>query len=81
MDEIMLGTIALFPYDFAPYGWALCNGALLNANQYPNLYSLIKGTYGGDGINNYMLPNLQGTEPHPYMNYFIAVEGYWPVHQ
>src|SRR5579871_5086359 len=55
-----LGEIMLCPYDFAPKGWALCNGQLLSINQNTALFSLLGTFYGGNGINNFQLPNLQG---------------------
>lgn len=78
MDMIMIGTIMLFAFDFAPIDWALCDGSLLNSSDHPGLFALIKSTYGGNGYNNYMLPNLLGTEPIPGMRYYIAVEGIMP---
>jgi Microcystin-dependent protein len=76
-----LGAIELFPFSFVPYGWLLCDGALLSATQYSGLYQLIKGTYGGDGITNFQLPNLLGTEPYPHMKYYIATDGLNPSPQ
>jgi microcystin-dependent protein len=81
MEDYYVGTIEIFAFAFAPVGWLLCNGALLQVSQYATLYNLIKGTYGGDGITNYKLPNLLGTEPFPYMKYYIAAEGLSPVSQ
>jgi microcystin-dependent protein len=55
-----LGEIRLFPYSFAPSNWALCQGQLLPISQYSALYSLLGTTYGGDGVSNFGLPDLQG---------------------
>lgn len=74
-----LGQIELFPYTFTPVGWALCNGQLLNVVQNQALFSILGATYGGDGRNTFALPNLQGTEPVPYMKYYIATEGLYPT--
>jgi Microcystin-dependent protein len=74
-DNCYLGTIELFAFTFAPYGWLLCDGSLLSTSKYPKLYQLIKGTYGGDGITNYQLPNLVGIEPYPHMMYYIYANG------
>lgn len=50
-------------FNFAPKGWALCNGQLLPINQNQALFSLLGTTYGGDGRVNFALPNLQGRVP------------------
>ena len=61
--ESYVGDIRLFAGNFAPRGWALCNGALLSINQYQTLYVLIGIRYGGDGQNTFALPNLCGRVP------------------
>jgi microcystin-dependent protein len=53
----------MFAGNFAPAGWAFCNGALLPIDQNPTLFQLIGTTYGGDGQNNFALPNLQSRVP------------------
>lgn len=66
MSEPFLAEIRILPYNFAPYGWALCNGQLMPIQQNPALFSLLGTTYGGNGMNNFGLPNLQGCAPmHP----------------
>lgn len=55
-----LGEIKLVSFNFAPKGWALCNGQLLPINQNQALFSLLGTNYGGDGKVNFALPNLQG---------------------
>jgi microcystin-dependent protein len=55
-----LGEIRWVAFNFAPVGWASCNGQLLAINTNMSLYSLIGTTYGGDGINNFALPHLRG---------------------
>lgn len=73
--ECYLGQIELFPYtQGAPKDWMLCNGASLVATQFQALFSLIGYQYGGSGTN-FNLPNLQGLEPIPGMNYYMCVEG------
>ena len=63
----------MFPYNFAPVGWALCNGQLMPINQNTALFSLIGTFYGGDGVNNFALPNLQGCLPmHQGSGYVIG---------
>lgn len=63
MAEPFVGEIRLFPYTFAPVGWAFCDGQLLSIAQNDILYSLIHTTYGGDGISNFALPDLRGRLP------------------
>ena len=63
MAEPFLSEIRIFSFGFAPKGWALCNGQLLPINQNQALFALLGTTYGGDGINNFALPNLQGRMP------------------
>jgi len=66
MSEGFLGEIRLFGFDYAPDGWALCNGQLLSINEYDALYSLLGTTYGGDGISSFAVPDLRGRVPaHP----------------
>ena len=60
MSEPFIGEIGLFGFEFAPRGWALCNGQLLPINQNQALFALLGTTYGGDGRVNFALPNLQG---------------------
>ena len=61
--EPFLGQLMLVPYDFAPNGWALCNGQLLSIAQNQALFSLIGTTYGGDGVSTFALPDLRGRVP------------------
>lgn len=63
MTDPFIGEIRIFAGNFAPYGWALCNGQLLPISQNTALYSIIGKTYGGDGKTNFALPNLQGRIP------------------
>ena len=61
--ETFLGSLLLVPYNFAPTGWALCNGQLLQISQYTALFSLLGTTYGGDGTNTFALPDFRGRVP------------------
>ena len=61
MSDPFLGQIELFPFNFAPVGWALCQGQLLSIPQNTALFSLLGTNFGGDGRSNFGLPNLQGT--------------------
>src|SRR5271170_3444145 len=63
MGSPYIGELRLFGGNFAPFGWALCNGALLAISQNDTLYQLIGTTYGGDGVNTFGLPDLQGRFP------------------
>lgn len=58
MAEPFLGEIGIFGFSFAPYGWALCNGATLQIQQQATLFSLIGTNFGGNGTSNFQLPNL-----------------------
>jgi len=65
MDPFV-AEIRIFPFNFAPKGWAFCDGQLLPLSQNTALFSLLGTTYGGDGKSNFALPNLQGRAPmHP----------------
>jgi microcystin-dependent protein len=63
MAEPFLGEIRLFTFDYAPRGWALCDGSLLQINQNQALFSLLGTAYGGDGIRTFALPDLRGRTP------------------
>jgi microcystin-dependent protein len=63
MSDAYIGEIRLFGGDFAPRGWAFCDGRLLNIAENSPLYSLIGTAYGGDGINTFGLPDLRGRLP------------------
>lgn len=58
-----IGEIRMFAGNFAPAGWALCNGALLPISEYDTLFNLIGTTYGGDGQETFALPDLRGRTP------------------
>src|SRR5579875_3735390 len=60
MSTPFLSEIRIFSFNFAPKGWAMCNGQLLPINQNQALFSLLGTTYGGDGRTTFALPNLQG---------------------
>jgi len=55
-----IGQIIMFGGNFAPRGWALCDGQLLPINQYQALFSILGATYGGDGRTTFALPDLRG---------------------
>jgi len=65
MDPFV-AEIRIFPFNFAPKGWAFCDGQLLPLSQNTALFSLLGTTYGGNGKSNFALPNMQGNAPmHP----------------
>jgi microcystin-dependent protein len=59
MSEPFLGEIRMFGFNFAPSGWAMCNGQLLSIAQNAALFALLGTTYGGNGTTTFQLPNLQ----------------------
>lgn len=63
MSNQFVAEIRIFAGNFAPTGWALCNGQLMPISQNTALFSLLGTTYGGDGKSNFALPNLQGSVP------------------
>jgi microcystin-dependent protein len=63
MDQPFIGQIILVPYNFAPLGWAFCDGHLLPIQGNDALFSLIGTTYGGDGVDTFALPDLRGRLP------------------
>jgi microcystin-dependent protein len=63
MAEPFLGSIALFPYNFAPFKWAFCAGQVMSISQNTALFSLLGTMYGGNGVTTFALPDLRGTVP------------------
>ncbi len=61
MADPFVAEIRIFPFNFAPTGWASCNGQLLPISQNTALFSLLGTIYGGDGRSTFGLPNLQGS--------------------
>ncbi len=74
MGTPFLSEIKIVSFNFAPKGWALCNGQLLPINQNQALFSLLGTTYGGDGRVNFALPNLQGRMPNHVGNGLVLGE-------
>src|SRR3954451_15487112 len=62
MDPFV-AEIRIFPFSFAPKGWAFCDGQLLPISQNTALFSLLGTTYGGDGKSTFALPDMQGNAP------------------
>ena len=66
MADPFVAEIRIFPFNFAPKGWAWCDGQLLPLSQNTALFALLGTTYGGNGKSNFALPDLQGRAPmHP----------------
>jgi microcystin-dependent protein len=63
MADQFVAEIRIFPFNFAPKGWAFCQGQLLPISQNTALFSLLGTTYGGDGKSTFALPDLQGRVP------------------
>jgi microcystin-dependent protein len=63
MSDQFLAEIRIFPFNFAPTGWAFCDGQLIPISQNTALFALLGTYYGGDGKSTFALPDLQGTAP------------------
>jgi microcystin-dependent protein len=63
MSEPFIGEVRLFGFNFAPQGWAMCNGQILSINQNTALFSLLGTQYGGNGQTTFALPDLRGRDP------------------
>ncbi|MCY4756126.1 phage tail protein [Pelomonas aquatica] len=76
MSSPYVGEIRLFAGNFAPVGWAFCQGQLLAISENPTLFQLVGTTYGGDGQSNFALPNLAGRIPvHMGQGHVIGEKG------
>lgn len=83
--DAMIGTITIFAGNFAPRGWAFCDGALLPIADHPALFSILGTSYGGDGIGTFALPDMRGRvaaqsslQPMLFMTFIIAIAGVFP---
>ncbi len=63
MSDQFVGEIRVFPFNFAPVGWAMCSGQLLPISQNTALFSLLGTQFGGNGTSNFQLPDLRGSVP------------------
>jgi microcystin-dependent protein len=84
--DAFMGSLSLLPYNFAPTGCLMCEGQLLDINQYQPLFTLFGNTYGGDGVTTLALPNLTGdkaiAEPSgTALHWIMVVNGMWPLQQ
>jgi microcystin-dependent protein len=76
VGEQYVGELRIFPFTFAPRGWALCNGQTLAINQNTALFSVIGTYFGGNGTTSFQLPNLQGRAPmHVAQGYDLGQTG------
>jgi microcystin-dependent protein len=79
--DVYLGEIRLVAFNFAPHGWAVCDGHLLPINQNQALFALLGTTYGGDGQTTFALPDLRGRvalgagQPPSGLNYALGATG------
>jgi microcystin-dependent protein len=81
MSEPFLSEIKIMSFEFAPRGWALCNGQLLPINQNQALFSLLGTTFGGDGRVNFALPDLRARVPiHTGSGHTLGERGGEPAH-
>lgn len=84
MSDPFVAEIRAFGFNFAPRGWAFCNGQILPLSQNTALFSLLGTNYGGDGKSTFGLPNLQGSAPlgagqgPGLSNYFVGESGGTP---
>jgi microcystin-dependent protein len=72
-----IGAVHLFSFDFAPDGWATCEGQLLPIDEHTALFSLLGTRFGGDGVREFALPDLRGKAP-PNLQFCIALRGVYP---
>ena len=77
MAEPFYGEIRLMSFDFAPRGWALCNGQLLPINQNQALFTLLGTNFGGNGQTTFGLPDLRGRVPIHVGNGHELGDGWW----
>jgi len=81
MSEPYIGEIKFIGYNFAPRGWAYCNGQLLQIAENTALFSILGTAYGGDGRTTFGLPDLRGrTALHKTMGYNLGAKGGEPTH-
>jgi microcystin-dependent protein len=81
--EEYIGIVKLFGGNFAPQGWAFCDGALLSINQNSALFALLGNQFGGDGISTFSLPNLKpilSVNEAP-VQYIICLTGMFPIRE
>lgn len=83
-QEVFLGEIRLFGFNFCPAGWVPAAGQLLPITQYNALFLLYGASFGGDGVTNFALPNLNGRAPYGWdesVHWCVAMTGTFPSRQ
>jgi len=76
MSQPYIGEIRIVGFNFAPVGWAFCDGSILPISEYETLFQLIGTTYGGDGVNTFALPDLRDRVPiHQGGGFIFAQSG------
>jgi microcystin-dependent protein len=80
MSEPFLAEIKIISWNFAPKGWAFCNGQLLPINQNQALFSLLGTTYGGNGQTNFALPDFRGRAPVHTGTFVLGQKGGQEAH-
>jgi microcystin-dependent protein len=73
-----VGQIQTFAFNYAPLGWAPCDGQLLQIQQNSSLFQAIGTTYGGNGTTDFALPNIAPLNPEG-PSYYIALDGIFPT--
>lgn len=74
--EYYLGQIIMFPYGFAPRGFAKCDGRVVALNQNEALFALLGNKFGGDGRSTFALPKMK--DPFEGVSYYICLQGLFP---
>ena len=77
--DAFTGMISMVGFTWAPKGWAVCDGTLMEINQHQALFALIGTEYGGDGRSTFALPNLKGHVPGGVGSFIICVNGNFPM--
>jgi microcystin-dependent protein len=80
MGQPFLGELRIMSFNFAPQGWAMCNGQFLPINQNQALFSLLGTTYGGNGQTTFALPDLRGQVPIHFGTHTLGEKGGKPAH-
>lgn len=71
MSQPYIGEIRIFAGNFAPVGWAICDGSLIAISENDTLFNLIGTTYGGDGVSTFALPDLRGRAPVHQGSFYV----------
>ncbi len=77
-NEMFIGQIVMFPFPQDTSGFMRCDGRILQITQYNALFSLIGANYGGDGVNNFKIPDMRKMNPNKDIWYYINTTGIYP---